>query len=255
MLEANAGPFANNWPLEPEPKSETQYKINNKRFDQRHVFLTKNKWERKGDTYVNKWNPKAKLTGKEVMLLPDDSWDALKGKITSGYMEATGATKMDTVEIVSQLKDLLDQLAMSLGGEEEVPSEEAYDGEEEKPAMEAEDEDKKAMDDEATEGYDTPEMDEEPEEKKKPAMEGLQAKAIRNARKLCEAVGLKPSKDLLQDLANMPRETAARQVQRLALAQKSKAPRSGSYMTEGRTGSTDNSGIPTGPALFTWLAN
>jgi hypothetical protein len=255
MLEANAGPFANNWPLEPEPTNETQRKINNKRFDQRHVFLTKNKWERKGDTYVNKWNPKAKLTGKEVMLLPDDSWDALKGKITSGYMEATGATKMDTVEIVSQLKDLLDQLAMSLGGEEEVPSEEAYDGEEEKPAMEAEDEDKKAMDDEATEGYDTPEMDEEPEEKKKPAMEGLQAKAIRNARKLCEAVGLKPSKDLLQDLANMPRETAARQVQRLALAQKSKAPRSGSYMTEGRTGSTDNSGIPTGPALFTWLAN
>ncbi len=347
MLEANAGPFANNWPLEPEPTNETQRKINNKRFDQRHVFLTKNQWERKGDTYVNKWNPKAKLTGKEVMLLSDDSWDALKGKIASGYMEAkkaieeasskdpysvfkewsriytiarqnaanahtiegerawnkamdiiarhtdvaeikatrnppempkspaevdggkylrikptttgmpesTGATKMDTTEIVSQLKDLLDQLAMSLGGEEEVPSEEAYDGEEEKPAMEAEDEDKKAMDDEATEGYDTPEMDEEPEEKKKPAMEGRQTKAIRNARKLCEAVGLKPSRELLQDLASMPRETAARQVQRLALAQKSKAPRSGSYMTEGRTGSTDNSGIPTGPALFTWLAN
>jgi hypothetical protein len=352
MLEATAGPFANNWPLEPEPKSETQYKINNKRFDERHVFLTKNKWERKGDTYVNKWNPKAKLTGKEVMLLPDDSWDALKGKITSGYMEgmkkatapieeassndpysvfkewsriytiarqnaanahtiegerawnkamdiiarhtdvaeikatrnppempkspaevdggkylkikstttgmpeSTGAMKMNTVEIVSQLKDLLDQLAMSLGGEE-MPSEEAYDGEEEeKPAMEAEDEEKKGMDDEATEGYDTPEMDEEPPvEKKKPAMEGLQAKAIRNARKLCEAVGLKPSKDLLRDLASMPRETAARQVQRLALAQKSKAPRSGSYMTEGRTGNTDNSGIPTGPALFTWLAN
>lgn len=169
--------------------------------------------------------------------------------------EATGATKMDTTEIVSQLKDLLDQLAMSLGGEE-VPSEEAYDGEEEKPAMEAEDEEKKAMDDEATEGYDTPEMDEEPPvEKKKPAMEGLQAKAIRNARKLCEAVGLKASKDLLRDLASMPRETAARQVQRLALAQKSKAPRSGSYMTEGRTGATDNSGIPTGAALFTWLAN
>ena len=162
---------------------------------------------------------------------------------------------MDTTEIVSQLKDLLDQLAMSLGGDEEVPSEEAYDGEEEKPAMEAEDEDKKAMDDEATEGYDTPEMDEEPEEKKKAAMEGRQAKAIRNARKLCEAVGLKPSKDLLRDLASMPRETAARQVQRLALAQKSKAPRSGSYMTEGRIGSTDSSGIPTGPALFTWLAN
>ena len=398
MLEANAGPFANNWPLEPEPTNETQRKINNKRFDERHVFLTKNKWERKGDTYVNKWNPKAKLTGKEVMLLPDYSWDALKGKITSGYMEgikkqlnfsdyedqvsrmtnaeinghindirktlktsdemdreygtdnggyyrdqfsvlkqeldgrmsgkrkqvteaesftkydkwkaacqskhgdctfkrdgavviatnkagkqvgsfkpsstynsggqgagppgkgtmeATGATKMDTVEIVSQLKDLLDQLAMSLGGEEEVPSEEAYDGEEEKPAMEAEDEDKKAMDDEATEGYDTPEMDEEPVEKKKPAMEGLQAKAIRNARKLCEAVGLKPSKDLLRDLASMPRETAARQVQRLALAQKARAPRSGSYMTEGRTstGTTDSAGIPTGPALFTWLAN
>jgi hypothetical protein len=174
---------------------------------------------------------------------------------TTGMPESTGATKMDTTEIVSQLKDLLDQLAMSLGGEEEVPSEEAYDGEEEKPAMEAEDEDKKAMDDEATEGYDTPEMDEEPEEKKKPAMEGRQTKAIRNARKLCEAVGLKPSRELLQDLASMPRETAARQVQRLALAQKSKAPRSGSYMTEGRTGSTDNSGIPTGPALFTWLAN
>ena len=172
--------------------------------------------------------------------------------------EATGATKMDTVEIVSQLKDLLDQLAMSLGGEEEVPSEEAYDGEEEKPAMEAEDEEKKSMDDEATEGYDTPEMDEEPPvEKKKPAMEGLQAKAIRNARKLCEAVGLKPSRDLLQDLASMPRETAARQVQRLALAQKARAPRSGSYMTEGRTttGTTDSAGIPTGPALFTWLAN
>ena len=176
--------------------------------------------------------------------------------------EATGATKMDTVEIVSQLKDLLDQLAMSLGGEEEVPSEEAYDGEEEKPAMEAEAEteaeDKKAMDDEATEGYDTPEMDEEPPvEKKKPAMEGRQIKAICNARKLCEAVGLKPSRDLLQDLASMPRETAARQVQRLALAQKARAPRSGSYMTEGRTGAgaTDSTGIPTGPALFTWLAN
>jgi len=168
--------------------------------------------------------------------------------------EATGATKMDTVEIVSQLKDLLDQLAMSLGGEE-MPSEEAYDGEETKPAMEAEDEEKKSMDDEATEGYDTPEMDEEPEEKKKPSMEGRQTKAIRNARKLCEAVGLKPSRELLQDLASMPRETAARQVQRLALAQKSKAPRSGSYMTEGRTGATDNNGIPTGPALFTWLAN
>ena len=171
--------------------------------------------------------------------------------------EATGATKMDTTEIVSQLKDLLDQLAMSLGGEEEVPSEEAYDGEEEKPAMEAEDEDKKAMDDEATEGYDTPEMDEEPVEKKKPSMEARQTKAIRNARKLCEAVGLKPSRDLLQDLASMPRETAARQVQRLALAQKARAPRSGSYMTEGRTstGTTDSAGIPTGPALFTWLAN
>ena len=161
---------------------------------------------------------------------------------------------MDTVEIVSQLKDLLDQLAMSLGGEEEVPSEEAYDGEEEKPAMEAEE--KSAMDDETVEADgEGSEMDEEPEEKKKPAMEGRQAKAIRNARKLCEAVGLKPSKDLLRDLASMPRETAARQVQRLALAQKSKAPRSGSYMTEGRTGNTDNSGIPTGPALFTWLAN
>lgn len=171
--------------------------------------------------------------------------------------EATGATKMDTVEIVSQLKDLLDQLAMSLGGEEEVPSEEAYDGEEEKPAMEAEDEEKKSMDDEATEGYDTPEMDEEPVEKKKPSMEARQNKAIRNARKLCEAVGLKPSRDLLQDLASMPRETAARQVQRLALAQKARAPRSGSYMTEGRTngGATDSNGIPTGPALFTWLAN
>ena len=177
---------------------------------------------------------------------------------TTGMPEATGATKMDTVEIVSQLKDLLDQLAMSLGGEEEAPSEEAYDGEEEKPAMEAEDEEKKPMDDEATEGYDTPEMDEEPPvEKKKPAMEGLQTKAIRNARKLCEAVGLKPSKDLLRDLASMPRETAARQVQRLALAQKARAPRSGSYMTEGRTstGTTDSAGIPTGPALFTWLAN
>lgn len=165
---------------------------------------------------------------------------------------------MDTTEIVSQLKDLLDQLAMSLGGEEEVPSEEAYDGEEEKPAMEAEDEEKKPMDDEATEGYDTPEMDEElPVEKKKPAMEARQTKAIRNARKLCEAVGLKPSRDLLQDLASMPRETAARQVQRLALAQKARAPRSGSYMTEGRTngGTTDSTGIPTGPALFTWLAN
>lgn len=164
---------------------------------------------------------------------------------------------MDTVEIVSQLKDLLDQLAMSLGGEE-VPSEEAYDGEEEKPAMEAEDEEKKSMDDEATEGYDTPEMDEEPPvEKKKPSMEGRQTKAIRNARKLCEAVGLKASRDLLQDLASMPRETAARQVQRLALAQKARAPRSGSYMTEGRTttGTTDSAGIPTGPALFTWLAN
>jgi hypothetical protein len=172
--------------------------------------------------------------------------------------EATGAAKMDTVEIVSQLKDLLDQLSMSLGGEEEVPSEEAYDGEEEKPAMEAEDEDKKAMDDEATEGYDTPEMDEEPPvEKKKPSMEARQTKAIRNARKLCEAVGLKPSRDLLQDLASMPRETAARQVQRLALAAKARAPRSGSYMTEGRTstGTTDSAGIPTGPALFTWLAN
>jgi len=319
MLEANAGPFANNWPLEPEPTNETQRKINNKRFDQRHVFLTKNKWERKGDTYVNKWNPKAKLTGKEVMLLSDDSWDALKGKIASGYMEAesftkydkwkaacqskhgdcsfkrdgavviatdkagkkvgsfkpsstfnsggqgegppgkgtmeaTGAKQMDTVEIVSQLKDLLDQLAMSLGGEEEVPSEEAYDGEEEKPAMEAEE--KSAMDDETVEADgEGSEMDEEPEEKKKPSMEGRQTKAIRNARKLCEAVDLKPSRELLQDLANMPRETAARQVQRLALAQKSKAPRSGSYMTEGRTGNTDNSGIPTGPALFTWLAN
>jgi hypothetical protein len=174
---------------------------------------------------------------------------------TTGMPESTGATKMDTTEIVSQLKDLLDQLAMSLGGEEEVPSEEAYDGEEEKPAMEAEEKAEEAMDDEATEGYDTPEMDEEPEEKKKPAMEGRQTKAIRNARKLCEAVGLKPSRELLQDLASMPRETAARQVQRLALAQKSKAPRSGSYMTEGRTGNTDNSGIPTGPALFTWLAN
>jgi len=169
--------------------------------------------------------------------------------------EATGATKMDTTEIVSQLKDLLDQLAMSLGGEEEVPSEEAYDGEEEKPAMEAEE--KSAMDDETVEADgEGSEMDEEPpEEKKKPSMEGRQAKAIRNARKLCEAVGLKPSKDLLRDLASMPRETAARQVQRLALAQKSKAPRSGSYMTEGRTGNTDSSGIPTGPALFTWLAN
>jgi hypothetical protein len=365
MLEANAGPFANNWPLEPEPKSETQYKINNKRFDQRHVFLTKNQWERKGDTYVNKWNPKAKLTGKEVMLLPDDSWDALKGKITSGYMEAesftkydkwkaacqskygdctfkrdgaaviatdkagkqvgsfkpsstfnsggqgegppgkgtmeaTGAKQMDTVEIVSQLKDLLDQLAMSLGGEE-MPSEEAY---EEKPAMEAEDE-KTAVDDETIEADgEGSEMDEEPmkeaEDKygskvrgnlrdyatgdlirkatpqeikdsmgagpegvikvngKSVYVESVQhnaSRAIRNARKLCEAVGLKPSKDLLQDLASMPRETAARQVQRLALAQKSKAPRSGSYMTEGRTGNTDNSGIPTGPALFTWLAN
>ena len=177
---------------------------------------------------------------------------------TTGMPEATGATKMETVEIVSQLKDLLDQLAMSLGGEEEVPSEEAYDGEEEKPAMEAEGEDKKAMDDEATEGYDTPEMDEEPPvEKKKPSMEGRQTKAIRNARKLCEAVGLKASRDLLQDLASMPRETAARQVQRLALAQKARAPRSGSYMTEGRTttGATDSAGIPTGPALFTWLAN
>jgi hypothetical protein len=322
MLEATAGPFANNWPLEPEPKSETQYKINNKRFDERHVFLTKNKWERKGDTYVNKWNPKAKLTGKEVMLLPDDSWDALKGKITSGYMEAesftkydkwkaacqskygdctfkrdgaaviatdkagkqvgsfkpsstynsggqgagppgkgtmeaTGATKMDTVEIVSQLKDLLDQLAMSLGGEE-TPSEEAYDGEEEKPAMEAEDE-KTAVDDETIEADgEGSEMEEEPPvEKKKPSMEARQTKAIRNARKLCEAVGLKPSRDLLQDLASMPRETAARQVQRLALAQKARAPRSGSYMTEGRTGTgtTDSNSIPTGPALFTWLAN
>lgn len=323
MLEATAGPFANNWPLEPEPTNETQRKINNKRFDERHVFLTKNKWERKGDTYVNKWNPKAKLTGKEVMLLPDDSWDALKGKIASGYMEAesftkydkwkaacqskhgdcafkrdgavviatdkagkqvgsfkpssaynsggqgagppgkgtmeaTGATKMDTVEIVSQLKDLLDQLAMSLGGEEEVPSEEAYDGEEEKPAMEAEDE-KTAVDDETIEADgEGSEMEEEPPvEKKKPSMEGRQAKAIRNARKLCEAVGLNPSRDLLQDLASMPRETAARQVQRLALAQKARAPRSGSYMTEGRagTGATDSAGIPTGPALFTWLAN
>lgn len=177
---------------------------------------------------------------------------------TTGMPESIGATKMDTTEIVSQLKDLLDQLAMSLGGEEEVPSEEAYDGEEEKPAMEAEDEEKKPMDDEATEGYDTPEMDEElPVEKKKPAMEARQTKAIRNARKLCEAVGLKPSRDLLQDLASMPRETAARQVQRLALAQKARAPRSGSYMTEGRTngGTTDSTGIPTGPALFTWLAN
>jgi len=222
-----------------------------------------------------------------------------------GVVETTGATKMDTVEIVSQLKDLLDQLAMSLGGEEEVPSEEAYDGEEKKPAMEAEDEEKKSMDDEATEGYsDTPEMDEEPmkeaEDKygskvrgnlrdyatgdlirkatpqeikdsiaagpegvikvngKSVYVESVQHntnRAIRNARKLCEAVGLKPSRELLQDLASMPRETAARQVQRLALAQKSKAPRSGSYMTEGRTGNADNSGIPTGPALFTWLAN
>jgi SPP1 gp7 family putative phage head morphogenesis protein len=399
MLEATAGPFANNWPLEPEPKSETQYKINNKRFDERHVFLTKNQWERKGDTYVNKWNPKAKLTGKEVMLLSDDSWDALKGKIASGYMEAesftkydkwkvacqskhgdcsfkrdgavviatdkagkkvgsfkpsstfnsggqgegppgkgtmeaTGAKQMDTVEIVSQLKDLLDQLASSLGGSEEMPSEEAY---EEKPAMEAEDGeipeedpseedmpeamigrsgmgrgkrlnfsdyedqvsrmsnsqidgaiadclatlksadaiDKETGSDDggyyrdqlsvlrkertarmsgkkqATEAYGDPEED----DKEKPAMEARQTKAIRNARKLCEAVGLKPSRDLLQDLANMPKETAARQVQRLALAQKSKAPRSGSYMTEGRTGATDNGGIPTGPALFTWLAN
>lgn len=256
-----------------------------------------------------------------------------------GTIEATGATKMDTVEIVSQLKDLLDQLAMSLGGEEEVPSEEAYDGEEEKPAMEAEDGempeedpseedmpeavigrsgmgrgkrlnfsdyedqvsrmsnsqidgaiadclatlksadaiDKETGSDDggyyrdqlsvlrkertarmsgkkqATEAYGDPEEN----DKEKPAMEARQNKAIRNARKLCEAVGLKPSRDLLQDLASMPRETAARQVQRLALAQKARAPRSGSYMTEGRTngGATDSNGIPTGPALFTWLAN
>ena len=164
---------------------------------------------------------------------------------------------MDTVEIVSQLKDLLDQLAMSLGGEE-TPSEEAYDGEEEKPAMEAEDE-KTAVDDETIEADgEGSEMEEEPPvEKKKPSMEARQTKAIRNARKLCEAVGLKASRDLLQDLASMPRETAARQVQRLALAQKARAPRSGSYMTEGRTGTgtTDSNGIPTGPALFTWLAN
>ncbi len=257
---------------------------------------------------------------------------------TTGMPEATGATKMDTVEIVSQLKDLLDQLAMSLGGEEEVPSEEAYDGEEEKPAMEAEDGeipeedpseedmpeavigrsgmgrgkrlnfsdyedqvsrmsnsqidgaiadclatlksadaiDKETGSDDggyyrdqlsvlrkertarmsgkkqATEAYGDPEEN----DKEKPAMEARQTKAIRNARKLCEAVGLKASRDLLQDLASMPRETAARQVQRLALAQKARAPRSGSYMTEGRTnGATDNTGIPTGPALFTWLAN
>jgi hypothetical protein len=84
--EANAGSFANNWPLEKEPTTETGFKINNKRFDQRHVFLTKNRWERKGDTYVNSRNPKAKLTGKEVMLLSDSNWDALKGKI-SGWLE------------------------------------------------------------------------------------------------------------------------------------------------------------------------
>ena len=84
--EANAGPFANNWPLEKEPTTETGFKINGKRFDQRHVFLTKNRWERKGDTYVNSRNPKAKLTGKEVMLLSDSNWDALKGKI-SGWLE------------------------------------------------------------------------------------------------------------------------------------------------------------------------
>jgi hypothetical protein len=253
---------------------------------------------------------------------------------TTGMPESTGATKMDTTEIVSQLKDLLDQLAMNLGGNEEMPSEEAY---EEKPAMEAEDGeipeedpseedmpeamigrsgmgrgkrlnfsdyedqvsrmsnsqidgaiadclatlksadaiDKETGSDDggyyrdqlsvlrkertarmsgkkqATEAYGDPEED----DKEKPAMEARQTKAIRNARKLCEAVGLKPSRELLQDLASMPRETAARQVQRLALAQKSKAPRSGSYMTEGRTGATDNNGIPTGPALFTWLAN
>lgn len=250
--------------------------------------------------------------------------------------EAKGAKQMDTVEIVSQLKNLLDQLASSLGGNEEMPSEEAY---EEKPAMEAEDGeipeedpseedmpeamigrsgmgrgkrlnfsdyedqvsrmsnsqidgaiadclatlksadaiDKETGSDDggyyrdqlsvlrkertarmsgkkqATEAYGDPEED----DKEKPAMEGRQTKAIRNARKLCEAVGLKPSRDLLQDLASMPRETAARQVQRLALAAKARAPRSGSYMTEGRTGTgaTDSTGIPTGPALFTWLAN
>jgi len=185
----------------------------------------------------------------------DPYWD-WKQDTGVGTIEATGATKMNTVEIVSQLKDLLDQLAMSLGGEEEVPSEESYDGEEEKPAMEAEDE-KTAVDDETIEADgEGSEMEEPPAEKKKPSMEARQTKAIRNARKLCEAVGLKASRDLLQDLASMPRETAARQVQRLALAQKARAPRSGSYMTEGRTnGATDNTGIPTGPALFTWLAN
>lgn len=117
----------------------------------------------------------------------------------------------------------------------------------------------------ATEAEDSENSYSEEDENKSP-MEGKKAKSSKLAklveenkklrsrerlRKFCESAGLKADRVLLEDLSSMAIDAAQRTIQRLALAQKATKPRSGSAFTE----SKGNDGIPSGDALFNWLAN